>query len=60
MTGNNAQNTLRPGEDASEALNLLSSRDVPQVQVVEDGKLLGVVRRKDILRWLKSSGRKGQ
>jgi Zn-dependent protease len=39
-------------EDASEALEKLTRRDVRQVPVVEDGRLVGLLRRRDILKWL--------
>lgn len=43
---------VRPNEDASEALVKLSRRDVRQLPVVENGQLLGLLRRNDIIRWL--------
>jgi Zn-dependent protease len=39
-------------EDASEALNKLSQRDVRQLPVIHDEKLVGLLRRRDIIRWL--------
>ncbi len=42
-----------PHMDASEALHELTRRDVRQLPVVEDGRLLGIVRRRDIVRWLR-------
>jgi CBS domain-containing protein len=44
---------VAPLEEASEALNKLTRSGVPQLPVVEDGNLVGVLRRRDILRWLK-------
>jgi Zn-dependent protease/CBS domain-containing protein len=44
--------TVSPRQDAAEALNQLSTRDVRQVPVVQDGRLVGMLRRRDILRWL--------
>lgn len=42
-----------PKEDASDALNTLMRRDVRQLPVVqEDGGLAGLLRRRDILKWL--------
>ncbi|MGE5140000.1 MAG: site-2 protease family protein [Rudaea sp.] len=41
-----------PREDASEALTQLAGRDVGQVPVVQDCHLVGMLRRRDILRWL--------
>lgn len=39
-------------EDASKALNDLAGRDVNQLPVVEGGRLVGMLRRSDIIRWL--------
>ncbi len=40
-------------EDAAETLNKLSRRDVRQIPVVEeDGSLAGLLRRRDIVKWL--------
>lgn len=44
--------TISPAADASEALHLMSRRDVRQLPVVQDGQLVGSIRRQDILRWL--------
>jgi Zn-dependent protease/CBS domain-containing protein len=41
-----------PRADAMDVLTLLARRDVNQVPVVENGRLAGLVRRADILRWL--------
>jgi Zn-dependent protease len=38
--------------DASAALELLATRDVEQLPVVDHGRLSGFVRRQDILKWL--------
>ena len=43
---------VRLEDDAMDVLNLLAQHDLNQVPVVEDGRVLGVVRRADILRWL--------
>jgi CBS domain-containing protein len=39
-------------EDAAEALNQLQARDVRQLPVLRDGSLAGLLRRRDIIRWL--------
>ncbi len=44
--------TLDPDTDASVALNALAEHDVHQLPVVIDDYLEGVVRRRDIVRWL--------
>jgi Zn-dependent protease/CBS domain-containing protein len=41
-----------PHEDAAEALSTITQRDIRQIPVVENGDLLGLVRRRDIIRWL--------
>jgi len=44
--------TVAPDEDAAEALDKLMHRDVRQLPVVRDGELAGVLRRRDIIKWL--------
>lgn len=39
-------------EDAAEALNKLRQRDVRQLPVLREGNLAGLLRRRDIIRWL--------
>jgi Zn-dependent protease/CBS domain-containing protein len=39
-------------EDAAEALNKLQRRDVGQLPVMRNGSLAGLLRRRDIVRWL--------
>jgi CBS domain-containing protein len=43
---------VTPQEEAGEAFTVLTGRDVNQVPVVQDGHLVGMLRRRDILRWL--------
>src|SRR5262245_33796517 len=45
---------VSPHEKVSEALNQLENRDVRQVPVVENGHLIGLLRRRDIMRWLQT------
>jgi Zn-dependent protease/CBS domain-containing protein len=47
---------VTPQEEASEALTELTGRDVNQVPVVQDGRLVGMLRRRDVLRWLQLHG----
>jgi Zn-dependent protease/CBS domain-containing protein len=42
-----------PQQAASEALHELTSRNVSQAPVVENGRLLGLLRLRDVMRWLK-------
>ncbi|HHX45152.1 MAG TPA: CBS domain-containing protein [Chloroflexi bacterium] len=55
---------VHSGEDASEALNQLLQRDIRQLPVMDDGHLVGMVRRRDIIRWLQLApgerGREGE
>ncbi len=41
-----------PREDATEALNDLARQDVRQVPVVQDCHLVGMLRQRDVMRWL--------
>jgi Zn-dependent protease len=40
---------LRPADDAAEALSRMLSGDLEQMPVMEDGRLLGIVSRRDIM-----------
>jgi Zn-dependent protease len=44
--------TVNPDEDASRALDQLAGRDVRQLPVLREGRLEGLVRRRDIVKWL--------
>ncbi len=60
MTPTDQLATVTPGEDAGEALDELARRDVRQVPVVENCRVVGLLRRRDIMRWLQvQSGRGG-
>lgn len=48
--------TTSPEEDASDALNTLSQRGINQLPVVQNGRLCGMLRREDIMRWLSLFG----
>jgi Zn-dependent protease/CBS domain-containing protein len=52
MTPRSELDTLSPREDVSEALNAFSSKDVAQLPVIQDGRVVGMLRRSDIMRWL--------
>jgi CBS domain-containing protein len=43
---------LSPREDAMEAFQKMASKEMRQMPVVQNGHLVGVLRRRDILRWL--------
>ena len=41
-----------PREDANTALDKLARRDVRQMPVIENGQVVGLLRRRDIMKWL--------
>jgi Zn-dependent protease/CBS domain-containing protein len=44
--------SVTPEEDAAEALNQLQARDVRQLPVMRNGSLAGLLRRRDLVKWL--------
>jgi len=52
MTPRDKLLVVGPDEDAAEAMSKLSTRDVRQIPVVQDDHLVGLLRRRDILRYL--------
>lgn len=44
--------TVAPQDEAAEALSKLAERDVRQLPVLKQGQLVGLFRRRDLLRWL--------
>jgi Zn-dependent protease/CBS domain-containing protein len=54
MTRAEQLTVVTPQENASEALNRLEGRNVRQAPVVQDGRLVGLLRRRDIMRWLQT------
>lgn len=44
---------ISPAEDASDAFTILAQRDIRQMPVIENGELVGMLRRQDIIRWLR-------
>jgi Zn-dependent protease/CBS domain-containing protein len=52
MTSADQLLTVAPDEDAAEALNKLMGHDVRQLPVLRDGELAGLLRRRDIVKWL--------
>lgn len=52
MTPSEELEVISPREDATEALEKISRRDINQVPVVQNGELVGLLRRQDIMRWL--------
>lgn len=47
---------LAPGQEAEEALAVLTRAGVNQLPVVEDGRVLGLLRRRDLLHWVALHG----
>jgi CBS domain-containing protein len=52
MTSAESLVVVQPQDDATVALDKLTQLDVEQVPVVSDGHLMGLVSRRDIVRWL--------
>jgi predicted transcriptional regulator len=52
MTPSRKLIVVAPAEDASEAFYRLRSQDIRQMPVVDGTQVIGLLRRKDILRWL--------
>jgi Zn-dependent protease/predicted transcriptional regulator len=52
MTRAEQLDVVSPREDANEAFEKLTRRDVRQVPVIQDGHLVGLLRRRDIVKWL--------
>ncbi|RPI33111.1 MAG: CBS domain-containing protein [Chloroflexota bacterium] len=52
MTPADKLDIVNPREDANDALNKLVRRDIRQMPVVQNGQLVGMLRRRDIMRWL--------
>jgi Zn-dependent protease/predicted transcriptional regulator len=52
MTPADQLTVVTPDEDAAEALNKLVQRDVRQLPVLRDRQLVGMLRRRDIIKWL--------
>jgi Zn-dependent protease/predicted transcriptional regulator len=52
MTPRDELEVANPEEDAAEALSIITQRDIRQIPVIQNGSLLGMLRRRDIIRWL--------
>jgi CBS domain-containing protein len=54
MTRAEQLTVVTPRENAGEALDRLERSNVRQAPVVQDGRMVGLLRRRDILRWLQT------
>lgn len=52
MTPAHELSVVAPEEDAFDVLAILAERDLNQLPVVEGGRVLGLIRREDVLKWL--------
>ncbi len=52
MTASDQMVEVAPEEDAAEAFRELTQHGTPQLPVVRNGELVGMLRRRDIARWL--------
>lgn len=48
-----------PDEDAAEAFESLRRKEIRQIPVVDHGRMLGLLRRKDIVRWMQLQSQLG-
>jgi Zn-dependent protease/CBS domain-containing protein len=53
MTPEDKLDVVAPDDDVADALNKITSRDVRQIPVLDNGHLVGILRRRDIIRWLR-------
>ncbi|WAS94955.1 site-2 protease family protein [Nannocystis punicea] len=60
MTPLAALETVGSGDELTAAMRAFSRRDVEQLPVVDDGRLVGVLRRRDILKWLELQAPRGE
>jgi signal-transduction protein with cAMP-binding, CBS, and nucleotidyltransferase domain len=51
--------SVSPEDSGVEALNELGRREINQLPVVEDGRVRGLLRREDVLRWISVYGERG-
>jgi CBS domain-containing protein len=52
MTEKDELTVVRANEDAADTLMKLTRRDVRQLPVMKNGRLAGLLRRRDIIKWL--------
>jgi signal-transduction protein with cAMP-binding, CBS, and nucleotidyltransferase domain len=59
MTPANKVAEVTPDEDAVEALHELTQHEATQLPVVRDGQMIGMLRRRDISRWVQLHSAQG-
>jgi Zn-dependent protease/predicted transcriptional regulator len=59
MTPSQKMIVIAPEEEAAEAFQRLQSEDIRQLPVVKENKIVGFLRRKDIIRWLQFQSQLG-
>ena len=59
MTPSKELVVIAPNENAAEALDRLQNRSIRQLPVVNGNRIVGLLRRKDILRWLELQSQSG-
>jgi len=59
MTPSKELVVVAPNENAAEALDRLQNRKIRQLPVVNGNRIVGLLRRKDILRWLELQSQTG-
>jgi Zn-dependent protease len=59
MTPANELHTVTTNTDAATALTKLVGKDVRQLPVLENGRLVGLLRRRDLMRWLQFHSDRG-
>jgi Zn-dependent protease/CBS domain-containing protein len=59
MTGADQLEVARPDEEASAALDKLARRQVSQMPVMQGGRFVGMLKERDILRWLELQSQRG-
>ncbi|MDQ2076903.1 site-2 protease family protein [Marinimicrobium sp. ABcell2] len=52
MTPTEQLKTVQPDDDAAEAFQLLGSSDINQLPVLKQGRLVGLLTRENLMRWL--------
>ena len=59
MTPSQKMVVVAPEEEAAEAFERLQAKDIRQLPVVNGNKIVGLLRRKDIIRWLQFQSHSG-